>query len=82
MISDNRFLADGRKRALLGLQAEAEALRIKIKQEIEAQFAPQLAASGKIKRWYLYVAMQQELKRRLAQVVAEIESRAPQDALY
>jgi hypothetical protein len=79
---DHRFLADGHKRALLGLKPQLEALRIKIRQEVDAQFAPQLAAAGYFRRWVLHLRMKQEFQRRLAQVVAEIEAKAPPDALY
>ena len=81
-MSDYRILADGHERALLGLKPQSEALRIKIKQEVEAQFAPQLAAAGNFRRWVLHLRLKRELQRRLVQVVAEIEDRAPPDALY
>jgi hypothetical protein len=79
---DHRFLADGHKRTWLGLEPQLEALRIKIKLDIDAEFAPQLSAAGIMRRWILHLRMKRELRRRLAQVVAEFEAKAPPDALY
>lgn len=81
-MSDFRFLADGRKRALQGLGPQLEELRLNIKKEIDIQFAPQLAAAGFLRRMCLHLRMKQILKRRLAQVVPEIKAKAPPDALY
>jgi hypothetical protein len=78
-MSDFRFLADGRERALKGLAPKFEELRQIIKQEVEIQFTPHLAGAGFFKRWLLHLRMKLELKRRLAQI---IKTKAPPDALY
>jgi hypothetical protein len=79
MMSDFRFLPDGHERALKGLHPKLDALRLKIKQEIEIQFTSQLAGAGIFKRWVLHLRIKQELKRRLAQIT---KTNAPPDALY
>lgn len=77
-----RFLADGRKRALQGLEPRLVALRLDVTREIEAQYAPQLAAAGYFNRRILHLRMKREFQRRFAQAVEEILAGAPPDALY
>lgn len=81
-MSDSRFVADGHKRAIEGLEPKLEAIRLDIKQEIEAKYASQLANAGSFKRWILYLRMKREIEQRISQVVPEIKAKAPPDALY
>lgn len=76
---DSGFVTDGHKRAIKGLEPRLETLRVKIQQEIEDQFAPQLAIAGFLKRQILRARMRRELRRRLAEIVRK---NAPPDALY
>jgi hypothetical protein len=81
-MSNLRFLTDGHERALQGLKSMLAAIRLKIKEEIKAEFASQLSTAGYLKQLALHLQMERELRRRYAQAVSEIISKAPPDALY
>ena len=67
----SQFVADGRHRALRGIEAEARAA-------VEKKYAATWNAAGYIQRWFL----SRKIDREVAQRVAQRADQAPPDAQY
>ncbi len=69
----------GQSRAIKGAAKDVEELARKHWQQLERQYAAQLAGGGVVRRWFLRLKIRREVKKQIRKYIKRI---APPDGLY